>query len=211
MIVMMSIGQDVRIGWDGNGGVEADDDVFHFAISWYALPKDALQGAKEYAQWALEDDASSYTFDASMQEFDTTFADAFDDIVNWVHLGNNGDQQTIETTTTHLGHVANMVTAFGAAVQRWSSDAVQGRKEALVELVSNLIGLLHVSNHIMAESLHAMVLGPLAKLIHPCPEPTQPASSQTTAVAKATPTPCGAVPVSMLASANLKNQDSSLS
>lgn len=119
------------------------------AVMAYATPKTAMEVAKDRSASGLSDEAANTSFSAALGRFEDFFAPAMDDLGCWVMGGAAGGQQSISTLRPAFTEIQTMLDQTFAALDRWSSFALQGRSEDISIVLSNIAQLVQVGLLVM--------------------------------------------------------------
>jgi hypothetical protein len=130
----------------------------------FEVGKVAMGKAKLFAAIGLEDEAATLGFETSMQSFDRTFSAAYDDVLVWIGMSNDGVEQDINSISKLIPAIAELRAAVVCATGRWSPSGLQEHVGHAVTAIGNAADILHVALYVMLHSSRSRLLDPLKSL-----------------------------------------------
>lgn len=119
----------------------------------YKAPELVMELALKHAAAGLEDEASNKRFETSFDRFEELLSGAFDDLVHWVGSANAGGQVDTAFMEDKLACVSTFCNDLCGCMGRWSNAALLEKQEDLYAAFGNILSVLSVSHHTLAQHL----------------------------------------------------------
>lgn len=98
--------------------------------------KSLMAAAREHAAGGIQDDNASSMYEEAVARFESKLGGAFDNLEEWMSVGNDGAQHTIDSFDDTLAATKAMAVDATHAISQWSSAAIQRRLPDLVDFLS---------------------------------------------------------------------------